>query len=179
MVRGDKMKVRPWRPEHMYIPLEQQTREGKGFKMGEFKGHGCRHFDSVYLFTPACGLGGVMNDHALPATKRYNEIVLKSQAWIDHLPHSVEAIFIVECTSGEANTVYPWGWSGVGHKPGEPSPKANSLAKNCSAAQASGRAWHRRFLAEFGLSADEFPLVRLDPWNWKTPFSADNLARLQ
>ena len=36
---------------------------------------------------------------------------------------------------------------------------------------ALAREQHRRFLQEFGLTADQVPLVRLDRRNWEAPFA--------
>ena len=84
----------------------------------------------------------------------YNEIVVDTQSWIDNLPHSVEAIFSVECDKGAVNLRY------------------GGTAATCGEAHDNAVAMHRQFVATYGLNAVEFPLLKLRPTDWEEPFAA-------
>ena len=76
----------------------------------------------------------------------YNEVILSSGKYNDLLPRSVLAFFVVE-----------------GHETfslGDPYNHAVDM-----------RHVHADFLAKFGLSASEVPLLRFEPANWEAPFS--------
>lgn len=90
--------------------------------------------------------------------KGYTEIVIDSAPWIANLPESVEAVFAVDCTDADAQLHYGAADGG-------------STAQSCSEARKAAAAMHERFLQTYGLSAAEFPLLRLRPDNWKAPFA--------
>lgn len=77
--------------------------------------------------------------------KDYNEVIVSSDAWIEQLPHSVEAFFVVECGSGPDS-------------------------QRCIEGQASTRRTHRDFLRKYGLSERDTPLVQIRPRRWDAPF---------
>jgi hypothetical protein len=121
--------VRPWRPE-------------------EFGGRGGL-FDLVaQQGDPFTGVGNY---------KGYNEVVLDSEAWIEGLPESIEAIFMVDCSSSDPNLLYG-GADGGG------------TARSCDEAHRNAIALHRSFLENYHLSAADFPLLKLQPSNWNEPF---------
>ena len=86
----------------------------------------------------------------------YNEIVVDAHAWLSNLPHSVEAIFIVDCMPSDKQLQY-------GRKEG--------TAADCAEAHTRGAQMHRRFVETYGLSAADFPLLKLRPGEWDAPFS--------
>lgn len=65
--------------------------------------------------------------------KGYNEVVISSDPWIDALPNSVEAIFLIDCEPGQKNLAYGGG---------------GGLASSCEEAHARGREMHAAYLAE-------------------------------
>lgn len=71
----------------------------------------------------------------------YNEIVVDGEHWSNHLPHTIEAFFRSD-DHGKAR-------------------------KNDEVA----RQQHLKFITEYGLSAEELPLLTFDPHNWHHPFS--------
>ena len=70
----------------------------------------------------------------------YNELVMDADAWQDHMPQTIEAVF------------YP---------------------THSSATRRAGRRPRRRtqVLREFGVSSDDYPLLKLDVSDWNSPFS--------
>lgn len=118
------------------------------------------------------GIGGMLDWFAKLGTpytepriefQGYNEIVVASDAWIEHLPWSVEAIFLVECSAGERNLVYA-GADGPG------------TAKTCEDAQNAARQMHAWYLRTYYVgvpdAARRFPLLKLRPHAWDRPFAA-------
>jgi hypothetical protein len=93
--------------------------------------------------------------------KGYNEIVVASDPWIAHLPHSVQAIFMVACQEGDRNTNYHG--SGSADKMG--------TAPSCGAARERARDTHAAYLAIYGIARDAFPLLELRPHDWERPFA--------
>ena len=83
----------------------------------------------------------------------YNEIVIDSGTWLSNLPHSIEAIFLVDCSKRQRNTPY-------------------SASKSCEQAQANARRVHAAFLAAYGVPESKFPLLRLSQHEWDAPFAA-------
>ena len=83
----------------------------------------------------------------------YNEIVLDAATWLRNLPHSVEAMFVVDCAPRARNTPY-------------------SASRTCAGAQQTARRNYDAFVAEYGLSEATFPLLRLSPDELERPFSA-------
>eukprot|EP00966_Prymnesium_polylepis_P310700 7178488-Prymnesium_polylepis.2 len=73
-------------------------------------------------------------------------MILDSDAYVDALPWSVEAVFYQEsdCTGV---------WDG---------PKCEEYSREA----------HGRFLEHFAVAASELPLLRFDAWDWERPFSA-------
>ena len=88
--------------------------------------------------------------------KGYNEFVLAADAWRDNLPHSVEAIFLVDCTPGQQNLGYDGANGGT--------------ADSCGQAHEAGRSMHAAFLKAYDLSADYFPLLIFRQLEWDAPF---------
>ena len=71
----------------------------------------------------------------------------------------VEAIFYVDCQPGDVNSQY----SGAdGHGP----------AVSCEEAQRRATAVHRKYLQVYGLDSTTFPMLKLKPDDWKSPFVA-------
>ena len=111
------------------------------------------------------GTGGLLDQFArygaafegVGGFKGYNEFVLDSHAWIEGLPDSVEAIFILDCDDNAANL-----WYGAADGYG--------TAGSCREAHDIGRAKHRSFIETYGLDAHQFPLLMLRPSNWAEPF---------
>ncbi|KAL1512048.1 hypothetical protein AB1Y20_005322 [Prymnesium parvum] len=89
--------------------------------------------------------------------KGYNEFVIASDKWLEGLPRSVEAIFLVDCTPGQTNLQYDGANGGT--------------AESCEDAHQQGRAMHRGYLEAYGLTADEFPLLMFRQSNWEAPFA--------
>ena len=122
--------VRPWKSEDL---------GGRGGLLDHFAQNGAR-FDGVGSF------------------KGYNEIVVQSEAWIQGLPDSVEALFMTECSPGDRNLVYG------------PSQDMGT-ARSCEQAHSKAREMHQRFLQTYGRSASDFPLLVLRTTNWEAPFA--------
>ena len=83
--------------------------------------------------------------HAPGFHSGYNELILNSRAHNERLPHSVEAFFV------------PQGHSAVTADLGY------GIRIDVVVA-------HRAFLRVYGLTAEQVPLLRLDPANWEEPF---------
>ena len=90
---------------------------------------------------------------------RVQEIVVDSVPWVENLPHSVEAIFKIDCNDGDAQLHY-------GAADGQ------ATANSCADARRAADAMHKKFLSEYGMSAADFPLLTLRPDNWEAPFAA-------
>jgi hypothetical protein len=86
----------------------------------------------------------------------YNEVVVASRTYVENLPHSIEAIFIVDCLGIDGNEDEHLG-------------RAHS-APSCFEAQQNGRNIHAEFLRAYNLKADQHPLLLLRPTNWQQPF---------
>jgi len=84
----------------------------------------------------------IWDDH-----KYYDELIFESAAFVEKLPHSVEAMFYV-----------PTNCDGDIHD----GPRCEDYV----------RAAHRKFLQNFTLSEIQVPLLKFDLWNWDAPFSA-------
>ena len=121
--------VRPWRPEEI---------GGAGGLLDHFAREGAE-FPGVGSF------------------KGYNEFVMDANAWLDGLPESVEAIFIVECSDADTNLKYG-------------AADGRGTAANCHDAHRNAREAHRSYLQAFQLTAAQFPLLKLRPANWVEPF---------
>ena len=78
---------------------------------------------------------------------------MESATWLRSLPHSIEAMFMVDCAHNARNTPY-------------------SASRTCDAAHERARRVHAAFTAQYGLSASKFPLLRLSPGEWDAPFAA-------
>lgn len=90
----------------------------------------------------------------------YNELVVAAEPWRTHLPHSIEAVALIDCVRGEPN-----------HYFGNPKrPGGVPTAHTCDEAHEVGRRLHRAFMAAYGLSEDELPLVLLRRDHWEEPF---------
>ena len=74
----------------------------------------------------------------------YNEVILSSSEWNTHLPHAVEAFFVLD----------------ENHADGD---QTGRLGINVRQAR-------KAFLAEYGLEPAAVPLLLMDPWNWDEPF---------
>ena len=122
--------IRPWRPEDF---------SGPGGLLDVFVQNG----------QPFGGIGN---------WKGYNEVVVDTNTWLKELPHSVEAMFIVECDDWERNTEYPPGSHGWG------------TAQTCGEAHERARNMHQKFLRTYDLDAVQFPLLKLRTRNWDKPF---------
>ena len=71
----------------------------------------------------------------------YNELVMDADAWKDHMPQTIEAVF------------YP-------------------THSECDAScRSKAETTHSKFLHEFGVSSDDYPLLKLDVSDWNSPFS--------
>lgn len=111
------------------------------------------------------GVGGLLDRFAQDAApftgigkyKGYAEIVVESDTWLDNLPDSVEAIFMVDCDPDEENFRYPPGGK-------------RGTAATCREAQQQAIDMHRKFLMTYGRDAAHFPLLKLRPDNWAVPF---------
>lgn len=69
---------------------------------------------------------------------------------------SVEAIFLVDCYAGQVNLRYNGANGGT--------------ASSCAEAHQAGRSMHHRYLQEYELTAQEFPLLMLRQQQWHAPF---------
>jgi len=76
----------------------------------------------------------------------YNEIVVDGAHWTQNLPHNIEAFF----SSGDHGKA-----------------RKNDIV---------AREQHQRFLEEYGLGADEVPLLTFDPMNWDHPFDVAHVV---
>ena len=73
----------------------------------------------------------------------YNEVILDAERFKASLPRAVEAFFILsDRTRGQYDR------NGI-----------------------NVREAHAAYLAEYGRTADEVPLLTLDRWNWSAPFA--------
>ena len=94
------------------------------------------HFDSLrVVFSPLpCTL--LLARAACPRT--INARTVDAAEFVRNLPHSIEAVFYLheDCTDAQSG------------------PKCEEY----------GRAAHARIVQHFGLSAEELPLLHLDPW---------------
>lgn len=102
---------------------------------------------------------GGMNFDGVGNFAGYNEIVIDSDHWIDNLPDSIEGFFMVECNDNDANLRYGAADGG-------------GTALNCRDAHQNIIDIHAKFIAEYKLSANEFPLLTLRPDKWDEPFVA-------
>jgi len=96
-------------------------------------------------------------EHGVPWTQPkfhsgYNEVILSSKVHNRLLPRSIEAFFVM----ASAQSVVTSLGGGV----------------RIDIAQA-----HRAFLAEYGLSAEQVPLVAFDPARWEEPFAVYSEVR--
>ena len=90
--------------------------------------------------------------------KGYNEIVVDPVPWLEHLPHSVEAIFMVDCTAGSAQLHYG-------------AADGMATAMDCAEAQAAARTMHAAFLRTYPeVDPATFPLLKLRTNSWDEPF---------
>ena len=82
--------------------------------------------------------------------KFYVEMIFDAEEFMNNLPHSIDAVFYLneDCTDSMAG------------------PKCRDYAIGA----------HRTMLRHFELSLEEMPLLRLDPWNWDTPFSDEGIT---
>ena len=87
----------------------------------------------------------------------YNEFVVDSAHWIEGLPDSVEGIFMLDCNEKDANLHYG-------------AADGRGTAANCHDAQNNAREMHRTYLDAYGLTAQQFPLLKLRPHDWNAPF---------
>ena len=71
----------------------------------------------------------------------YNELVMDADAWQDHMPQTIEAVF------------YP------------------THSECDSSCRSKAETTHSKFLREFGVSSDDYPLLKLDVSDWNSPFS--------
>ena len=108
------------------------------------------------------GLLDLIEKHGEPysrGTSNYKgsaEVVVSSQAWIDNLPQSVEAIFFVDCHDDEPN----------------PGGAAKGTASTCKEARQAAIDLHQQFLdAYLGKEGGNIPLLKLQPSNWAEPFA--------
>ena len=122
--------VRPWPPDEM---------GGPGGLLEHFANEG----------EPFPGVGNF---------KGYNEVVVDTRAWIDGLPESVEAMWLLDCNNNDQNLVYG-------------AADGRGTAFNCRDAHANARAMHRSYLDTYGLTAAQFPLLKLRQRNWDAPFA--------
>ena len=100
------------------------------------------YFQDAY---PPDDLGGMLRDFIHRAdsnTRGYNEVILNSARWLDQLPYSIEAMFF---------------------------PASENCARRPQCEARTRRA-HSAFLQEYPSS--NLPLLRLNPTNWRAPFSA-------
>lgn len=104
-------------------------------------------------------LGIMLSEHAqfgdafagYGSYKGYNELIIGANAWREHLPKSVEAIFMTECEGAGSNT-------------------GQALAKSCEEAERHAREVHAAFVRLY--KTPDFPLLRLRINNWEEPFIA-------
>ena len=80
--------------------------------------------------------------------KYYVEMVFDSEYYMNHLPHSILGVFYIDGNCGDA-------YDG---------PKCQDYARGA----------HRAMMSNFDLDPIQFPLVKLDLFNWKTPFTDDS-----
>lgn len=92
----------------------------------------------------------------------YNEVVIESANWLANLPRSVEAIFMVECHSHQANLQCCGGGAG-----------GTGTARDCHEAQTRAKALWHDFIKAYGIDEGKFPMLKLDPGNWGRPFSVE------
>ena len=90
-----------------------------------------------------------MDGNANPTLERYNEVVLSSTVYHADLPSNIEAVFYI-ASSGQQSCTSTNHW-------------LHGVHGFCE--QYARRA-HLKLLAHFGLSADELPLLRLNPTKW-------------
>ena len=85
---------------------------------------------------------------AVGIPKGYNQLVVSADPWLQNLPHSIEAMFFVECEHEQ---------------------------EECLDARERMRATHEKFLVHHKISAAECPLLSLRPSNWDEPFAATTM----
>ena len=143
--------VRPWRPSDFRGRgglLDLFTRQGKPFR--------------------GIGSGMIKRDEHSPQDEQsfigYNEVVVASDAWLDHLPWSVQAIFFIECPNGEGEANLKYGDA-----------KSAWASNTCGEAEEKAREMHAAFLRAYPeIQPDAFPLLRLQTDNWENPFEDPN-----
>lgn len=90
----------------------------------------------------------------------YNEVVFQAGSWNPHLPHTIEAFFVLGDKRGA--------WSGRQEREGK---KTHTLPDDRAGFAADQ---HRMFIAKFkhykGVSDAEVPLLRFNPYDWEAPF---------
>ena len=84
------------------------------------------------------------------------ELIFDTDAFLQNLPYSIEAVFIIKPSDAKNFGCDNAKWFFVGDK------LCNGYA----------HAARRRMLQHFGLTKEELPLVEFDPWNTKHPFRA-------
>jgi hypothetical protein len=85
--------------------------------------------------------------HVRPCTAFTRQIIIDANYREEHLPHSIEAFFYVKgCTGTEI-----------------------VLGHTCQGRDVQSEV-HQKFLAEYKLSPNDVPLLRLNPKNWHGPF---------
>lgn len=127
-----------------------------GFQYGPNGISAWRPSDMAAMLRQQEGRGGEY--HGIGGFKGYNEIVLAADRWLEQLPRSVEAIFLVDCKPGDQNLAYNGANGGT--------------AGSCAQAHEAGRAMHAAYVHEYGLTAEEFPLLLLRQDRWDAPFVA-------
>ena len=146
-INWSRSGVRPWRPSDF---------RGRGGLLDIFARNGL----------PFLGIGpgqadkgkAIDKDKDKRSFKGYNEVVVDSDAWLDHLPWSVEAIFYVECLDGrdKANLKYS---------------NMASASDTCGEAEDRAREMHAAFLRAYPqIQPAAFPLLRLKADDWEHPF---------
>ena len=105
-----------------------------------------------------------------PAHKRFDdhkfyvEAIFSSQAFIDALPASIEAVFYMHVDRTK------WAFEPAGLQWPEVEPDCIDATSGPKCRDYAVRA-HRAMLAHFQLSDAELPLLRFDPYNWDSPFT--------
>lgn len=89
----------------------------------------------------------------------YNELIVSSAPWVEQLPQSVEAIFIVDCAEEFRSITIGGNQAG-----------SFEFATSCAEAQQRGRDMHAAYLRAYDLSAEDFPLLMLRPDDFDHPF---------
>ena len=96
--------------------------------------------------------------------KYYVEMIFESQAFIDQLPASIEAVFYLHVDRSR------WAFEPMGINWPDVEADCVDATSGPKCRDYATRA-HTAMLEHFQLTAEQLPLLRFDPYNWDCPFS--------